>query len=55
MKKQFLNDPDLNIDWPVSQLSENIPITSIKDNKGMSLKEAEALNFIFNENSYHRI
>lgn len=46
-KTIFWNDPDLNIDWPVSQLSENIPITSIKDNKGMSLKEAEALNFIF--------
>ena len=46
-KSILWNDPDLNIDWPLSKLEDLLPIISQKDSIGLLLKEAEKLDFIF--------
>ena len=41
------NDQDLEIDWPLNKLNINQPIISKKDSIGLTLKQAEKLNFLF--------
>ena len=40
------NDPDLNIDWPFKLIVDE-PIISKKDSAGLTIQEAEKLNFVF--------
>ena len=46
-KSLLWNDPDIDINWPLSQLNKKIPKTSIKDSQALTIKEAEELGFIF--------
>ena len=45
-KSILWNDPDLNIDWPL-KLIVNGPLISKKDSAGLTIKQAEKLNFVF--------
>ena len=40
------NDPDLRIDWPLKLLIDE-PLISKKDSAGLTIKQAEKLNFVF--------
>ena len=46
-KSLLWSDPDIAINWPLSQLDKKIPLTSLKDSQAITIKEAEALGFIF--------
>ena len=46
-KSILWNDPDLNIDWPLDKLIHDKPLISKKDSNGLTIKQAEKLNFIF--------
>ena len=43
-KSLLWNDSDLNIDWPLNKIS---PIISKKDALGITIKEAENMDFVF--------
>ena len=43
-KSLLWNDEELDIDWPLNNIN---PILSLKDLKGIKIKEAENLGFIF--------
>ena len=43
-KSLLWNDSDLNIDWPLNKIS---PILSKKDALGITIKEAENMDFVF--------
>ncbi len=46
-KSLLWSDPDIGINWPLSQLDNKMPLTSIKDSQAITIKEAEALDFVF--------
>ena len=46
-KSILWNDPDLNIKWPLNKLKGREPLISKKDSNGLTIKEAEKLDFIF--------
>ncbi len=46
-KSILWNDPDLKINWPINKLDKKQPLLSEKDARGLTIKEAEKLNFIF--------
>ena len=39
--------PDLNIDWPINKLDSDQPLISEKDSSGLTIKQAEKLDFVF--------
>ena len=45
-KSILWNDPDLSIDWPLKILVDE-PLVSKKDSAGLTIKQAEKLNFVF--------
>ena len=45
-KSILWNDPDLKIDWPLNLLVDE-PLISKKDSAGLTIKQAEKLNFVF--------
>lgn len=46
-KSLLWSDPDIGINWPLSQIDKKMPLTSLKDSKAITIKEAEALDFVF--------
>ena len=46
-KSLLWSDPDIAINWPLSQLDKKMPLTSPKDSQAITIKEAEALDFVF--------
>ena len=45
-KSILWNDPDLSIDWPLKLLVDELLISK-KDSAGLTIKQAEKLNFVF--------
>ncbi|MCR8538780.1 MAG: dTDP-4-dehydrorhamnose 3,5-epimerase [Prochlorococcus marinus CUG1439] len=46
-KSIIWNDSELNIDWPINKLDKDQLIISEKDSNGLTINQAEKLNFIF--------
>ena len=46
-KSIIWNDPDLKIDWPLNKLDSHQPLISEKDSAGLTIKQAEKLDFVF--------
>ena len=46
-KSILWNDPDLKIDWPINKLDSHQPLISEKDSAGLTIKQAEKLDFVF--------
>ena len=46
-KSILWDDPDLKIDWPINKLDSDQPLISEKDSLGLTIKQAEMLDFIF--------
>ncbi len=46
-KSILWNDPDLKIDWPINKLDSEKPLISEKDSTGLTIKQAEKLDFVF--------
>ncbi len=46
-KSIIWNDTDLKIDWPLNKINEDDLRISEKDSNGLTMKQAEELNFIF--------
>ena len=45
-KSIIWNDPELNIDWPLNEIDDELLISN-KDSAGLTIKQAEKLNFVF--------
>ena len=45
-KSILWNDPELSIDWPLNQIDDEL-LVSEKDSNGLTIKQAEELNYIF--------
>ena len=45
-KSIIWNDPDLKIDWPLNKIDHE-PLISKKDSAGLTIKQAEKLDFVF--------
>ena len=46
-KSIMWNDPELNINWPLNVIKKNEPLMSEKDSNGLTISQAEKLNFVF--------
>ena len=46
-KSILWDDSDLKIDWPLNKLDLDQPLISEKDSAGLTIKQAEKLNFVF--------
>jgi dTDP-4-dehydrorhamnose 3,5-epimerase len=46
-KSILWDDSDLEIDWPLNKLDLDQPLISEKDSAGLTIKQAEKLNFVF--------